>query len=570
MKITARIAFAVAALLIYTSITFPIPVSAASYSNYEKALDLKILGLLANSPDNFELGRAPSRVEGAVMLVRLLGKENFVKQGSFIHPFTDVPAWASNYIGYLYQNGLTKGISDSEFDPDSLMTANQYFTFVLRSLGYDDKTDFVYDQAIEKASQIGLVNLSQAVALKKTSSFLRNDMVGISYNALSARIKASTLTLLDRLAVTDKAIFKPAARVLGLYTSDLKADFTGIAAYKPKVDKYGSVAKNGSDLFYLLRDAMYYNKGSLKIDVQNYNGNITDDFKAMFDKASKVVTEITGVEDFISSWKYLSGSNTFALTISYRYSKNMFAQKQQNAKDTINKARVTVATLILSGMSEYNKEKTLHDYIINNTRYDYENYLKNTIPDESFSAHGCLVRGVAVCEGYSKAMKLLCDLSSLECTVVSGKSKCSGTLEGHAWNIVKIDGEYYHLDVTNDDPVAKNGGNILTYYYFNLPDSEMALSNVWDRTAYQKCTSVKNSYYYKNSMLADNRNAFDNAVKTALEMRKSIIELKVSDYSEARYSNLSDVIFKTNTVLRYNSLVNEELGIIRIYNIQYS
>lgn len=570
MKITARIAFVAAVLLIYTSIILPIPAGAVSYSNYEKALDLKILGLLANSPDCFELGRAPSRVEGAVMLVRLLGKENLVKQGSFKHPFIDVPAWANNYIGYLYQNGLTKGISDSSFGPDSPMSANQYLTLVLRSLGYIDKTDFEYGQAIEKAGTLGLISLSEAAALKKTSSFIRNDMVGISYNALNVKLKASSLTLLDRLTGTEKAIFVPAARVLGLYTSDLKTDFTGIAAYKPVAGKYGSVAKNTSDLFYLFRDAMYFNKESLKIDVANYKGSITEDFKDIFDKASKVVTELTGVEDFISSWKYLSSSNTFTLTISYRYSKSTFAQRQQNAKAALNKARTTVANLITSGMPEYDREKALHDYIINNTRYDYENYLKNTIPDESFNAYGCLIRGVAVCEGYSKAMKLLCDLSALECVVVNGKSKSGGALEGHAWNIVKIDGEYCHLDVTNDDPVSKNGGNLLTYYYFNLPDSEMALSNVWNKSEYQKCTSIKNSYYYKNSLLADSRNAFDNAVQTALELRKSIIELKVADYSEARYSNLSEIIFKTNTVLRYNSLVNEELGIIRIYNIQYS
>ena len=570
MKITVRIALIAAVLLIYTSVILPLPAGAASYSNYDKALDLKILGLLANTPDCFELGRAPSRVEGAVMLVRLLGKENLVKQEAFRHPFTDVPAWADNYIGYLYQNGLTKGISNSEFGPDRPMSANQYLTLVLRSLGYIDKIDFEYDQAADKAVKLGLVNLSEAAALKKNSPFIRNDLVGISYNALEVKLKASGLTLLDKLTGADKAVFVPAARVLGLYTSDLKADFTGISSYKPVTDKYGSVAKNANDLFHLLRDAMYYNKQDLKVDVRSYNGSITEDFKGAFDKASKVVTEITGVEDFISSWKYLSSSTTFSLTISYRYSKGTFAQRQQNAKAALNKARTTVAKLIAPGMSDYDKEKTLHDYIINNTRYDYENYLKNTIPDESFDVYGCLVRGVAVCEGYSKAMKLLCDLSSLECVVVNGKSKCGGSLEGHAWNIVKVDGEYCHLDVTNDDPVSKNGGNILTYYYFNLPDSEMALTNVWDRSEYQKCTSIKNSYYYRNSMVADSKNAFDSAVQAALEMRKSIIELKVSDYTEARYSNLSEIIFKTNAVLRYNSLVNEELGIIRIYNIQYS
>jgi hypothetical protein len=71
-------------------------------------------------------------------------------------------------------------------------------------------------------------------------------------------------------------------------------------------------------------------------------------------------------------------------------------------------------------------------------------------------------------------------------------------------------------------------------------------------------------------MVAESREAFDKAVLAALDSRKPIIELKVYDYSEARYSNIRDVIFKTNVVRKYNTIVNEEQGIIRIYNIQYS
>lgn len=570
MKITARTALVVAVLLIYSSIIFPVPSNAAAYSNFEKALDLKILGLLANSPDNFELGRAPSRVEGAVMLVRLLGKEDKAKQDKLPHPFTDVPSWADHYVGYLYQNGLTKGIGDSRFGPNDLLSANQYITLVLRSLGYDDKTDFNYSQAIIKARQTGLLSSSESESLTGSSSFVRNDMIGISYNALGAKLKASNLTLLDKLVSTEKVIYKPAATVLGLYTADLRADYGGIGSYKPAVTSYGSVAKNKSDLFYLLRDMLAHTKGSLKIDTRSYSGSIAKDYKSSFDKAVRVVAELTGVENSVSSWEYLSDSNTFKLTVKYRYSQSELARRRDHARAAVNKARYAVAELVKADMSDYDKEKALHDYIVNTTRYDYTSYLKNSIPDESFSAYGCLVRGVAVCEGYSRAMKLLCDLSSLDCLVVSGKFKNGASWEGHAWNMIRVDGSYYHLDVTNDDPVIKNGGNILTYYYFNLPDSEMALTNTWKRSEYPSCTRVENSYYYKNSMVTDSRDAFEKAVQDALDLRRTIIELKVADYTEDGYSNLSDIIFRSRAVQSYKSLINEELGIIRIFNIQYS
>lgn len=574
MKFAARTAMVLAVILILTAVILPVPSGAASYSysNYERAVDLKILGLLANSPDSFELGRAPTRVEGAVMLVRLLGMEKQAKKSSYTHPFSDVPAWADCYIGYMYHNNLTNGIGDSKFGSDTLLSAKQYTTFVLRSIGYYDKIDFDYDNALDKAIQTGLLGASEGASLKKTTTFLRNDLVGISYNALSAKLKASNLSLLDKLVNTDKTIFKPAARVLGLYTSDLKAEFEGVAAYKPAVTQYGSVVKSSNDMFLLLRKTLYSNEGQLKLDVRNYNGSAGDDFEEALTRAKAIVAEITGVSDFVSSWKLLSYSRTLTLTLKYRYTKSDFNQRIENAKTAVNKARYTVARLITADMSEFDKEKKLHDYIVNNTRYDYQNYLKGTIPDESYEEYGCLVLGTAVCEGYSETMKLLCDLSSLECLIITGRAKNGSNWESHAWNLVRIDGAYYHLDATFDDPVSKDGTNTLVYYYFNLPDSEMARSTTWDKSGYPVCTSIENSYYHKNSMIADSRASFDKAVHEALELRRTMIELKVSDYSEVRYSNISisDIVFKTAAVLKYSYSINEELGIIRIYNIQYS
>jgi hypothetical protein len=220
-------------------------------------------------------------------------------------------------------------------------------------------------------------------------------------------------------------------------------------------------------------------------------------------------------------------------------------------------------------MSDFDKEKALHDYIVNNTRYDYQNYLNDTIPDESFEEYGCLVLGVAVCEGYAEAIKLLCDLSGLECILVMGKTINNYTDEGHAWNIVKIDGEYYHVDVTNNDPVTPDNSNILTYQYFNLSDSEMALYNSWNRADYPICTGTKNNYYNKYGMVASDRKDFDRVVLKALDQRSPVIEVKVKDYSKANYSNISDTIFSMDYVKKYSHTVNDLFGIIRL-DIQYA
>lgn len=581
MKFTARTALLLAVILIFVSALPSNTVIAASYppaggppsdssAKYEKALDLKILGLIANSPEDFNLDQSPDRLQGAIMLVRLLGKEKIAREKYFSHPFTDVPSWADLYVGYLYQNNLTKGIGNSQFGSDETLTAIQFITFVLRSAGYEDKTDFEYSKASDKALQLGLLNTDEYNAFKKSSSFKRDDMFAISYNALSIKLKGADLTLLDKLVNLDNAIKKPAARALGLYTSDLSQELGNVKSYACVTTQYGSAVKNKENFFKLIRKSLYYYEGQIKIDIGSYEGSITDDFEAAFYRALAAAEEVTGVDDFVNSWRYSANGRTFTLNIQYRYSKNEFLRRTANARAAVDKARQIVVRLIKPDMSEFEKEIALHDYIVNNTRYDYQNYLSDTLPDESFEEYGCLVLGVAVCEGYSEAMKLLCDLAGLECIIVKGKSKRGNGSVGHAWNLIMVDGEYYHLDVTNDDPVTANGYDALAYYYFNLPDWEMSLSNEWDASEYPSCTSTENSYYYKNRLVADNREDFGEAVQRALEQRKEMIELKVTDYSEDRYSNISDILFELGNVRKYSYSVLKELGIIRIFNIQYS
>jgi len=101
----------------------------------QKADALKAIGLFSGSSKGYELNRAPNRVEAAVMLVRLLGKETEVKASVYTHPFIDVPAWANNYVGYMYTNQLSKGVSETEFGADKIVDANSYATLVLLALG---------------------------------------------------------------------------------------------------------------------------------------------------------------------------------------------------------------------------------------------------------------------------------------------------------------------------------------------------------------------------------------------------------------------------------------------------
>lgn len=159
------------------------------------AYQLKEIGLFKGVSDtDFALGRAPTRVEAMVMLIRVLGKEQQVSEGMWRHPFTDVPEWASKYVGFAYSQGLSNGISATEFGAGDASAA-MYITFVLRSLGYSDANgDFTWNDPYALAEEVGI--LDERV---DRENFLRADVAIVSHAALSSHLKGTETTLAQHL-----------------------------------------------------------------------------------------------------------------------------------------------------------------------------------------------------------------------------------------------------------------------------------------------------------------------------------------------------------------------------------
>lgn len=177
----------VSLLLSLTLLLSCTPIShAASEEAVQAAQSLYELGLFngtGTNPDGtptFDLDRAPTRQEAIIMLVRLLGKEEEAKAGTWETPFTDVDNWAKPYVGYAYTNGLTTGTGDNTFGSADTVTASQYLTFVLRALEYESGTDFQWNKAWEKSDEIGLTDGRYNA---NTSNFIRGDVAIISKGA---------------------------------------------------------------------------------------------------------------------------------------------------------------------------------------------------------------------------------------------------------------------------------------------------------------------------------------------------------------------------------------------------
>ena len=155
-------------------------------------------------------------------------------------------------------------------------------------------------------------------------------------------------------------------------------------------------------------------------------------------------------------------------------------------EECIAMAEALLPQIVTAQMSEYEMVKAIHDYIVNNTQYDYDRLLNGTVPDISHSPLGVLQYGVAVCQGYAYAFELLCDLSGIECEFVGGVAGGGG----HAWNQVKVDGKWYNIDVTWDDPIYYVNDVLtpyLSYDYFLVSDAVLYQDHVTE-DAQHVCT----------------------------------------------------------------------------------
>jgi len=169
--------------------------------------ELHDMKMFLGTDAGYELDKVPTRAQAAVMLVRLLGQEEYAKgayaSAAITNPFVDAAVdWAAPSIAYLYSNGLTNGMGKNEhgepvFGMYSDCSAQMYSTFLLRALGYKDtgdQPDFSYAGAVDFAKGKGVAD-----DLLLNETFSRDTVVAASYQALSLPVKDGSGMLLEKL-----------------------------------------------------------------------------------------------------------------------------------------------------------------------------------------------------------------------------------------------------------------------------------------------------------------------------------------------------------------------------------
>lgn len=188
----------------------------------------------------------------------------------------------------------------------------------------------------------------------------------------------------------------------------------------------------------------------------------------------------------------------------------------------------------VKGKSSREKEQLVHDYCLEHVTYGDMGGISHT-------ALGVILHGTAVCEGVANYVKLVLDYLGVGCLVVSGKAQtsfrgdmteaharssasCREGAEGHAWNIVRVDGKTYHLDVTFD-MVFKN--RLPRYDYFNLCDDDIRKDHSFAGEV-PECATEGEDYYSLNDMVVQGKNGLEDYIARKLRNGEKGIVVKLA------------------------------------------
>lgn len=138
-----------------------------------------------------------------------------------------------------------------------------------------------------------------------------------------------------------------------------------------------------------------------------------------------------------------------------------YLESLEETKQVDQKVKKILKKIINKNMTRYEKIKTIHDYIVDHVEYDTSTNYN--------SPYHALVNGSSACQGYANLLYKMLTEVGIPCRVVTGTAK--GGL--HAWNMVKLEGKWYNIDTTWDDPVGAFGQTNLRYDYFLKSDRDM-------------------------------------------------------------------------------------------------
>lgn len=246
--------------------------------------------------------------------------------------------------------------------------------------------------------------------------------------------------------ILDNIIYGGSNKVLTYNEYYLDYDYKYVQTIdKSKVENYQEIL----NIFYT-----FLNSGDNSYSFNcNYNECI-DDIKKLIDEKHT----ISNINNFVHPFNSFESinidiSNSGKITI-----KNKKAYNDDEIIFVKGYIETFIITNSINSMNNYDKIKTFHDHIINITKYD------NEYTEDSYTAYDLLTTGKSICGGYSDIMSIYLNMIGLQNYKINS--------ENHIWNLVNLDGSWYHLDATWDDPVDGNN-QYLIHNFFLISTNEL-------------------------------------------------------------------------------------------------
>ena len=444
--------------------------------------------------------------------VTFLWRANGQPDAAGNNPFADVStsSYYNEAVQWAVANGVTSGTSATTFEPDAPVTRAQVVTFLYRDAGSpsasgstsfaDVPTDAYYRDAVRWAVMQGITAGTSATAFSPDESCTRAQIVTFLYRSSDDAPDVLVIEIPEAPVLPEEPL--PPEQEL---TEGEIQQMLG----EPDIEGATAVIING------LRNMVK------QINLGAYNISTTD--------AIKLASELADIDNgdpyyVFSIWATLDDDNTI-LVVGYQYTPKELAEKLEKEAEEQAVVDAAIASCVTDGMSNYEIAKALHDYLATHNEYDMRLYSGN-LPALSRTSYGALVDRTSVCAGYALAYERLMDQVGIPCEYVTGMT----TNGYHAWNIIQIDGEWYHVDVTWDDPTPDREGYV-RYKYFLKSDKAMSRDHVSSEASHT-CTSTK----YDNATILSPEDEQEAIEKAEEEAREEAVTVEILTYCKQAMS----------------------------------
>lgn len=223
---------------------------------------------------------------------------------------------------------------------------------------------------------------------------------------------------------------------------------------------------------------------------------------------------------FINGFKLMYSPITTVIYPNYIYDEETFYL-------ILDSCRKRASQLIsrIQGTDDYSRALQAHDFLARNVNYE------NGTDRELHTIVGPFTKKKGVCEGYAKAFKYLLDMMDIPCKLIYGYG-CDpgvGVEESHAWNMIRIEGKWHHVDVTFDTTICSE--DVLRYDYFGLTTEQILRDHRYEDSRYPAANQLGYGYYERNNLVMTTRKQMRDYISGILRSGKSDGVFKLPDSS---------------------------------------